>query len=120
MDSFYEELEPLFDKFPKHHMKMLLGDFNANVNRGDIFKQTIANENLYETGNDNRVRVVNSDTSKNLIATNTKFPHRYIHEFTWTSPEGKTNNQTDHILKDRRQHSSVLDLRLFRITDCDI
>jgi hypothetical protein len=28
-DSFYEELERVFDKFPKYHIKMLLGDFNA-------------------------------------------------------------------------------------------
>jgi hypothetical protein len=28
-DSFYEELERVFDNFPKHHMKILLGDFNA-------------------------------------------------------------------------------------------
>ena len=26
-DSFYEELEQVFDHFPKYHMKILLGDF---------------------------------------------------------------------------------------------
>jgi hypothetical protein len=30
-NSFYEELECVFDKFPKYHMKILLGDFNAKV-----------------------------------------------------------------------------------------
>jgi hypothetical protein len=25
-DSFYEELECIFDKFPRYHMKILLGD----------------------------------------------------------------------------------------------
>jgi hypothetical protein len=40
-DSFYKELEYMFHKFPKHHMKILLGDFNAKVGREDIFKQTI-------------------------------------------------------------------------------
>jgi hypothetical protein len=30
-DSFYEELERVFDKFPKYHMRILLGDFNAKV-----------------------------------------------------------------------------------------
>jgi hypothetical protein len=30
-DSFYEELECIFNKFPKHHMKILLGDLNAKV-----------------------------------------------------------------------------------------
>jgi hypothetical protein len=43
---FYEELEHVFDKSPKHHMKMLLGDFNAKVGREDNLKSTIGNENL--------------------------------------------------------------------------
>ena len=30
-DSFYEEIEQLFDQLPKYHMKILLGDFNAKV-----------------------------------------------------------------------------------------
>jgi len=30
-DSFYEELEQVFDQFPKYHIKMLLGDFIAKV-----------------------------------------------------------------------------------------
>jgi hypothetical protein len=34
-DSFYEELERVFDKFPKYHMKILLGDFNAKVGEED-------------------------------------------------------------------------------------
>jgi hypothetical protein len=41
----------------------------------------------------NGVRVVNFVTSKNLIVRSTKFPHRNIHKFTWTSPDGKTHNQ---------------------------
>jgi hypothetical protein len=28
-DMFYEELEQVFDKFPRYHMKILLGYFNA-------------------------------------------------------------------------------------------
>ena len=37
-DSFYEELEQVFDNFPKYHMKNLLGDFNAKVGREKNFK----------------------------------------------------------------------------------
>jgi exonuclease III len=56
-DWFYEELERVFDKFPKYHMKILLGDFNAKVGREDIFKPTIGNKNLHEISNDFGVRV---------------------------------------------------------------
>jgi hypothetical protein len=42
-DSFYEELECVFDKFPNYHMKILSGDFNAKVGREDIFKLTNGN-----------------------------------------------------------------------------
>jgi hypothetical protein len=63
-DTFYEELEGVFDQFPKYRMKILLGDFNAKVGREDIFKPTIGNDSLHETSNDNEVRVVNFATSK--------------------------------------------------------
>jgi exonuclease III len=54
-DSFYEELEQIFDHFPKYHTKILLGDFNAKLGREDTFKPTIGNESLHEGNNDNGV-----------------------------------------------------------------
>ena len=35
------------------------------------------------------------------------------------SPDEKTHNQTDHVLIDRKWHTSVLDVRIFRGADCD-
>jgi exonuclease III len=63
-DSFYEELEQVFNKFLRYHMKILLGDFNAKVRREDIFKPVVGNESLHETSNDNGVRVVNLQLQK--------------------------------------------------------
>jgi len=47
------------------------------------------------------------------------FPHRNFRKYTWTSSDGKTHKQIDHILIDRRWHSSIVDVRSFRGTDCD-
>jgi len=87
--------------------------------RENIFKPTTGNESLYQDSNDNGVTVVNFATSKNLVVDSTMFPHRNIHKYTWTSPDEKIHNQTDHILTDRRRHSSILDVRSVRGADCD-
>jgi endonuclease/exonuclease/phosphatase family metal-dependent hydrolase len=118
-DRFYEELEQDFHHFPRYHMKILLGDFNAKVGRENIFKLTIGKEILHQDSNDNGVRIVNFATSKNLVVKSTIFPHRTIHKYTWTSPDGQTHNQIDHVLVDRRRHSSIIDVRSFSGADCD-
>jgi len=46
-------------------------------------------------------------------------PHRNIHKYTWTSADEKTHNQIEHILIDRRWHSSVIEVQCFRRADCD-
>jgi hypothetical protein len=70
--SFYEELESVIDKFYKYNVNILLGDFNAKVDRE------------YVMSNDNGVRLVNSATSKNLRVKSTMFLHRNIHKYAWT------------------------------------
>jgi hypothetical protein len=118
-DSFFEKLGYVFDQFPRYDIKILLGDFNAKIGREDIFKPTIRKESLHEISNDSGIRVVNFATSKNLVFKSTMFPHRYIHKYTWTSPEGKIHNQIDQVLIHRTRHSSILDVRSFRGADCD-
>jgi hypothetical protein len=118
-DSFYEELELVFDNFPKYHTSILLWDFSAKVGREDIFKPTIRNESLHEISNGNGVRVVIFATYKHHTVKSTMFPHRNIRKYTWTPPDGKPQNHIDHILIDRRRHSIVLDVRSFRAEDCD-
>jgi hypothetical protein len=74
-DSFYEELERVFDKFPKYHTNILLEDFNAKVGREDIFKPTIWNKSLHKIRNDNGVRLIYFATSENFRVKSTMFPH---------------------------------------------
>jgi len=59
-DNFYEETEQVFCQFPKHHMKILLGDFYAKLQREYIFKLTTGNYSLHQDSNDNGVKTVNS------------------------------------------------------------
>jgi len=47
------------------------------------------------------------------------FPHRNIHKYTCNSPDGKTQNQIDHVLIDRSWYSSIFYIRSFRVVDYD-
>jgi len=47
------------------------------------------------------------------------FKHHNIHKYPWTSPDGKTHNQTDNILIDRKWYLSILDVQTFRGADGD-
>ena len=88
-------------------------------NSNNVCNPQIGQESLHQDSNDNGVRIENFATSKNLVVKSTMFPHRNIHKYTWTSPDGKTHNQIDHVLIDRRWQSSVLDVRSFRGAECD-
>jgi hypothetical protein len=63
-DSFCEEQERVFNKFPKYYMYIQL-DFNAKIGE-DIFKPTAGNDSVHQIHNNNGVRLVNFATSKNL------------------------------------------------------
>jgi hypothetical protein len=53
-DSFYEELEQVFDHFPEYHIKILL-HLNVKLGRQDIFKPTIGNKSLHKDSNNTGV-----------------------------------------------------------------
>jgi hypothetical protein len=46
------------------------------------------------------LRIVKFATSKNSVVKSTMFPHQNIHNITWTSPDGQTQNQINHMLID--------------------
>jgi hypothetical protein len=106
----YVELGCVFNQIPRYDMKILLDDFNVKVGREEIFKVTIGNESSHKVSNDSGVKVVNFATSKNLDVKSTMFPHRSIHKYIWTSLDGQTDNQIDHVLIDRRRQSSIIDV----------
>jgi Exonuclease III len=117
-DRFYEEIERLFDQVPMYHKKILLGDFNAKIERENIFQTTIGTQSVRPESNDNGIRLVNSASSENIIVKSIRFPHHNIHKYTLTSPD-VTHNRIDHVLVDKRRQSSIIDVRSLRGDDCD-
>jgi hypothetical protein len=57
-------------------LKFRLGEFNAKVERENVFKATIGKENLHQDRNDNA-------TSNNPVVKSTIFPQQNIHKYIW-------------------------------------
>ena len=52
----------MFDYFPKYRMKILVGNFNAQLGAKYVSKLTIGNDSLHQDSNDDGVRIVNYAT----------------------------------------------------------
>ena len=88
------------------------------MGRENIFKLTIGIERLHQDSNDNGVGIANFAKSRNLLVKSSVVPNRNTHNYTCTSPDGKTHNQNDHIFIDRRWLSSILHVQSCRGADC--
>ena len=67
--------------------------------------------------NDNEERLIGLCEQNDLIIGGTLFPHKKIHKITWTSPDGNTKEQLDHILINRKWRGSLQDVRIYRGAD---
>ena len=109
-EVFYETLTSTYDKIPKHDVKVILGDFNSQVGKEEVYGSTIGKYSIHNDSNDNGIRLIDFATSKNLIIRSTFFPHKRHHLVTWKTHE----NQIDHVLIDGRHFSNILDVRSCR------
>ena len=54
-----------------------------------------------------------------MVVSSNCLQHNEIHKQSWISPDGKTNNQIDHILVDKRNAYSMLDVKSCRVASSD-
>ncbi|XP_078381473.1 uncharacterized protein LOC144664241 [Oculina patagonica] len=95
-----------------------MGDWNAKVGEMQEGESgTVGKHGLKCERNDNGERFVTFCASNNLAITSTMFPHKDVHKYTWTSPDGQHHNQIDHVAIRSRFKRSVQDTRTYRGAD---
>lgn len=101
-DEFYEQLSKEYEKLPKYDVKIILGDANAKIGKEEIYWSTVGKHSKHNETNDNGQRLINLAMEKNMVVRSTQMEKKEIHKGTWSSPDGKTINQIDHILIEKK------------------
>ena len=96
-ELFYEQLLSTVEKVNKHDLLLITGDMNAKVGSCNHIRESVKGKHGTGILNSNGERLIDFCEKNNLVITVTIFPHKDIHKNTWTSPDGKTHNQIDHI-----------------------
>ena len=99
-------------------MLLVIGDCNAKVLEQQLGeKEIVGRFGMAGERSDNGERFV-SFCALNNLAIATMFPHKEIHRYTWTSPNGQYQNQIDHVAVRSNFKRSVQDVRAYRGADC--
>ena len=89
-DDFYEQLQKIVDEVPRHDMLLVIGDWNAKVGEQQLGEEGIVGKfGMIGERSDNGERFVSFCALNNLDIASTMFPHKEIHRYTWTSPNGQ-------------------------------
>ena len=116
-DAFYDQLQAATESVRAHDILLILGDLNAKVGSDNIGREHVMGKCGIGTMNDNGERLADFCEGNNLLIGGTLFQHKDIHKTTWTSPDGVTKNQIDHIMINRKWKSSLQDVRAYRGAD---
>ena len=105
VEWFYEDLQDLLEQTPQKIVLFMIGDWNAKVGSQEIagkrgkFGLGVQNE----TGQ----RLTEFCQENALVTAYTLFKQHKRRLYTWTSPDGRHQNQIDYILCSQKWRSSI-------------
>jgi endonuclease/exonuclease/phosphatase family metal-dependent hydrolase len=117
--KIYEVLQKVHNKIPKHDIVLIMGDLNAKIGKEDVYENVAGKHTLHETSKRNGACVCEYTIANNMKIISTFYQHKRIHKGTWTSSDGNTMNQIDHVIIDANKKGVVEDIRTMRGLNCD-
>ena len=105
VERFYEDLQDLLELTPKKDVLFIIGDWNAKVGS----QETPGVTGKFGLGMRNEAgqRLIEFCQENALVVANTLFQQHKRRLYTWTSPDGQHQNQSDYILCSQRWRSSI-------------
>ena len=97
---FYEDLQDLLELTPQKDVLFIIGDWNAKV--GSQETPGVTGKFGLRFQNEAGQRLTEFCQENTLITANTLFQQHKRRLYTWTSPDGQYQSQTDYILCNQR------------------
>ena len=105
VDQFYEDLKILLELTPKKDILFKIGNWNAKVGSQEI--PGVTGKLGLGVQNEARQRLTEFCQENALVIANTFFQQCKRQLYTWTSPDGQHQIQTDYILCSQRWRNSI-------------
>ena len=104
-ERFYEDLQDLVELTPKKDVLFIIGDWNAKV--GSKETSGVMGKFGFGMRNEAGQRLIEFCQENTLVIASTLFQQHKRRLYTWTSPDGQYQNQTDYILCSQSWKSSI-------------
>jgi endonuclease/exonuclease/phosphatase family metal-dependent hydrolase len=119
-ERFWEELETEMARIPKDDVKVLLGDFNAQIGRERKYKKTVGDYPAHKFTNKNGVRFVELCQQNNLKILSTSLRKNPKKQKTWRSPIYHLGEfQIDHVAISYDYQKEIHDVQVRRGANID-
>jgi hypothetical protein len=82
-DTFYGAVEKAFSNCPRNDVRIILGDFNAQVGYENQGRMVVGRYSLHKESNDNGLRLIGLATALKMVIGSTTFPYKNVHLATW-------------------------------------
>ena len=105
VEWFYGDLQDLLELTPKKDVLFIIGDCNAKVGSREI--PGVTGKFGLGVQNEAEQRLIEFCQGNTLVIANTLFQQHKRRCYTWTSPDGKHQNQTDYIICSQRWRMSM-------------
>ena len=105
VERFYEDLQDLLELTPKRDVLFIIGDWNAKVGSQEI--PEVTGKFGLVIWNEAGQKLIEFCQENALVIANTLFQQHKRSLYTWTSPDGQHQKQTDYILCIQRWRSSI-------------
>ena len=116
VERFYEDLQDLLQLTHKKDVLFIIEDWNAKVGSQEV--PGVTGKFGLGVGNEAGQRLIEFCQENALVIANTVFQQHKRRLYTWISPDGQHQNQTDYILCSQRWRSSIQSAKSRLGADC--